>query len=125
MLALDRLSFPGCAAAQAGIPPCGGDVFRVAVGSEREHAIPGSRSARAGKTKGKEGIWIPPSTSCCCWVRSPADSCGLAGFGTALMALGIWLYVLPPALAVPLVLICSVVAQTTTLRRCGGASTSP
>jgi uncharacterized membrane protein YfcA len=46
---------------------------------------------------------------------------GLAGFGTALMAL----YALPPALAVPLVLICSVVAQTTTLRRCGGASTSP
>lgn len=40
---------------------------------------------------------------------------GLAGFGTALMALGIWLYVLPPSLAVPLVLICSVVAQTTTL----------
>ena len=40
---------------------------------------------------------------------------GLAGFGTALMALGIWLYVLPPALAVPLVLICSVVAQTSTL----------
>ena len=33
---------------------------------------------------------------------------GLAGFGTALMALGIWLYVLPPAVAVPLVLICSV-----------------
>ena len=30
---------------------------------------------------------------------------GLAGFGTALMALGIWLYVLPPSLAVPLVLI--------------------
>ena len=28
---------------------------------------------------------------------------GLAGFGTALMALGIWLYVLPPSLAVPLV----------------------
>jgi uncharacterized membrane protein YfcA len=40
---------------------------------------------------------------------------GLAGFGTALMALGIWLYVLPPALAVPLVLICSVIAQTSTL----------
>ena len=40
---------------------------------------------------------------------------GLAGFGTALMALGIWLYVLPPSLAVPLVMICSVVAQTTTL----------
>jgi uncharacterized protein len=40
---------------------------------------------------------------------------GLAGFGTALMALGIWLYVLPPSLAVPLILICSVVAQTATL----------
>jgi uncharacterized membrane protein YfcA len=40
---------------------------------------------------------------------------GLAGFGTALMALGIWLYVLPPSLAVPLVLICSVIAQVTTL----------
>ncbi len=40
---------------------------------------------------------------------------GLAGFGTALMALGIWLYVLPPSMAVPLVMICSVVAQTTTL----------
>jgi uncharacterized membrane protein YfcA len=40
---------------------------------------------------------------------------GLAGFGTALMALGIWLYVLPPSEAVPLVLICSVVAQSSTL----------
>src|ERR1700692_4446370 len=40
---------------------------------------------------------------------------GLAGFGTALMALGIWLYVLPPTTAVPLVLICSIVAQTSTL----------
>src|ERR1700716_956495 len=40
---------------------------------------------------------------------------GLAGFGTALMALGIWLYVLPPSLAVPLVLICSVIAQTSTM----------
>ncbi len=40
---------------------------------------------------------------------------GLAGFGTALMALGIWLYVLPPSMAVPLVLICSVIAQTSTL----------
>src|ERR1700720_1557611 len=40
---------------------------------------------------------------------------GLAGFGTALMTLGIWLYVLPPSIAVPLVLICSIVAQTSTL----------
>jgi uncharacterized membrane protein YfcA len=40
---------------------------------------------------------------------------GLAGFGTALVALGIWLYVLPPAVAVPLVLVSSIVAQTSTL----------
>jgi uncharacterized protein len=40
---------------------------------------------------------------------------GLAGFGTALMALGIWLYVLTPAIAVPLVLICSVSSQLSTL----------
>ncbi|MBV9460973.1 MAG: sulfite exporter TauE/SafE family protein [Bradyrhizobium sp.] len=40
---------------------------------------------------------------------------GLAGFGTALMALGLWLYVLPPSAAVPLVLICSVVGQSATL----------
>jgi uncharacterized membrane protein YfcA len=40
---------------------------------------------------------------------------GLAGFGTALMALGIWLYVLPPSVAVTLVLICSIVGQTATM----------
>lgn len=40
---------------------------------------------------------------------------GLAGFGTALMALGIWLYVVPPDVAVQLVLICSIIAQTSTL----------
>jgi uncharacterized membrane protein YfcA len=40
---------------------------------------------------------------------------GLAGFGTALMALGIWLYILPPSVAVPLVLICSVTSQISTL----------
>ncbi len=40
---------------------------------------------------------------------------GLAGFGTALMALGIWLYILPPSVAVSLVLICSIIAQTSTL----------
>jgi uncharacterized protein len=40
---------------------------------------------------------------------------GLAGFGTALVTLGIWLYVLPPWVVVPLVLICSIVAQTSTL----------
>src|ERR1700676_160562 len=40
---------------------------------------------------------------------------GLAGFGTALMTLGIWLYVLPPAVVVPLVLIGSIIAQTATM----------
>ena len=40
---------------------------------------------------------------------------GLAGFGTGLVALGIWLYVFPPSIAVPLVLICSIVSQTATL----------
>src|SRR5664279_3852105 len=40
---------------------------------------------------------------------------GLAGFGTALMALGIWLYAMPPSVTVPLVLISSIVAQTSTL----------
>jgi uncharacterized protein len=54
---------------------------------------------------------------CFCFsARSPGGFVtGLAGFGTALTALGIWLYVLPPATAVPLVLICSIVAQTSTL----------
>lgn len=41
---------------------------------------------------------------------------GLAGFGTALIALGIWLHAMPPAHAVSLVLICSVIAQTQTIR---------
>ena len=40
---------------------------------------------------------------------------GLAGFGTALMALGIWLYVVTPDVAVQLVLICSIIAQTWTM----------
>jgi uncharacterized membrane protein YfcA len=40
---------------------------------------------------------------------------GLSGFGTSLMALGIWLYILPPPVAVPLVLICAVIAQLATL----------
>src|SRR6202166_834255 len=40
---------------------------------------------------------------------------GLAGFGTALVGVGIWVFVLPPAVVVPLVLICSIVAQTATM----------
>jgi uncharacterized protein len=40
---------------------------------------------------------------------------GLTGFGTGLVALGIWLYAFPPSVAVPLVLICSIVSQTATL----------
>src|ERR1700710_2220884 len=39
----------------------------------------------------------------------------MTGFGTALMALGIWLYAVPANIAVPLVLICSVAAQLSTL----------
>lgn len=41
---------------------------------------------------------------------------GLSGFGTALVALGFWLYVFTPAVAVPVVLICSVASQLSTLR---------
>jgi len=40
---------------------------------------------------------------------------GLAGFGTGLVALGLWLHVVEPALAAPLVVICSVVAQLQSL----------
>lgn len=40
---------------------------------------------------------------------------GLAGFGTGLTALGIWLYVLEPAVAATLVIVCSVVSQVQTL----------
>lgn len=40
---------------------------------------------------------------------------GLTGFGTALTALGIWLYVLSPAAAGALAIICSVVSQLQTL----------
>jgi uncharacterized membrane protein YfcA len=41
---------------------------------------------------------------------------GLAGFGTGLVAAGIWLHVISPALASTLVLICSVIAQAQTIR---------
>lgn len=40
---------------------------------------------------------------------------GLAGFGTGLAALGFWLHVIDPLLAAPLVVICSVVAQSQSL----------
>jgi hypothetical protein len=40
---------------------------------------------------------------------------GLAGFGTALVALGIWLHAISPAHAATLVIICSVVAQAQTI----------
>lgn len=40
---------------------------------------------------------------------------GLAGFGTGLTALGIWLYVLAPQVAASLVIICSVASQLQTL----------
>jgi uncharacterized membrane protein YfcA len=40
---------------------------------------------------------------------------GLTGFGTAITALGIWLYAMPPAPAASLAIICSVVSQLQTL----------
>jgi hypothetical protein len=40
---------------------------------------------------------------------------GLAGFGTGVTALGIWLYALQPPAAATLVIVCSVVAQIQTL----------
>src|SRR5271169_536212 len=40
---------------------------------------------------------------------------GLTGFGTALTAVGLWLYVIPPTAATTLVLICSVSSQVQTL----------
>ena len=40
---------------------------------------------------------------------------GLAGFGTGISALPIWLYAVPPILAGPLVVVCSIVAQAQTL----------
>jgi uncharacterized membrane protein YfcA len=41
---------------------------------------------------------------------------GLAGFGTGLVALGIWLHVIGPAPAATLVAVCSVAAQAQTIR---------
>ena len=40
---------------------------------------------------------------------------GLAGFGTGLVALGFWLYVIAPSQAATLVAVCSVIAQAQTL----------
>ena len=40
---------------------------------------------------------------------------GLTGFGTGITALPLWLYAVPPVLAGPLVVVCSVVAQVQTL----------
>ncbi|MAI44610.1 MAG: sulfite exporter TauE/SafE family protein [Hyphomicrobiaceae bacterium TMED74] len=42
---------------------------------------------------------------------------GLAGFGTGITALGLWLYVLPPTVAATLVVVCSAAAQVLTLPR--------
>jgi len=40
---------------------------------------------------------------------------GLAGFGTGITAMGIWLYALPPSVAATVVIVCSVAAQLQTL----------
>ncbi len=42
---------------------------------------------------------------------------GLAGFGTGITALGLWLYVLSPSVAATLVVVCSAAAQVQTLPR--------
>jgi uncharacterized membrane protein YfcA len=42
---------------------------------------------------------------------------GLTGFGTALTVLGIWLYVVPPEVAAPMVVICSTASQLLVLPR--------
>lgn len=41
---------------------------------------------------------------------------GLVGFGTGLAALGFWLFVIEPALAVPLVVVCSLATTVFTLK---------
>ena len=41
---------------------------------------------------------------------------GLAGFGTGLVALGIWLHAVPPAVGASLVAACSVISQCLTIR---------
>lgn len=40
---------------------------------------------------------------------------GLAGFGTGITAMGVWLYALPPAVAATLVVVCSAASQIQTL----------
>lgn len=40
---------------------------------------------------------------------------GLAGFGTGLVALNFWLYAVPPIIAAPMVIICSLVGQLQTI----------
>lgn len=42
---------------------------------------------------------------------------GLTGFGTALTTMALWLYVIPPVLAAPLVAFCSLSAHLTTIRK--------
>lgn len=46
---------------------------------------------------------------------------GLTGFGTGLVAIGIWLHVLPPSVVTLLVIICSVVAQIQNVHLMWGA----
>jgi uncharacterized membrane protein YfcA len=40
---------------------------------------------------------------------------GLTGFGTAITAMGLWLYAIPPATAASLAIVCSVISQVQTL----------
>ena len=61
--------------------------------------------------------WLLPKTTMTVLAGAFAGGfvSGLAGFGTGLVALGIWLYALQPPAASSLVVICSVISQTATL----------
>ena len=50
---------------------------------------------------------------------------GLTGMGTALTALSIWLHVLNPLVAAPLVVLCSVSGMVLNLRRALNGSATP
>ena len=58
---------------------------------------------------------VEPFVVIACGALAGSFVSGLVGFGTGITAMGIWLYAVPPTIAVPLVVVCSVVAQLQTL----------
>lgn len=54
---------------------------------------------------------LPPDLIVAVGALCAGFTTGLTGFGTGLVALGFWLHVIAPALAAPLVVICSVAGQ--------------